>query len=83
MDDLLDRLLEQLEICLTQKFSCYIVKLSESKGSFFALIKKPTGKILKDDLKYLCDKVQYISENIYKKFAEDSKEFCYDFFPCF
>ena len=81
MDDLLDRLLEQLEINLTQKFPCYIVKVSEAKDSSFALIKKPSGKILKNDLMYLCDKVQFISENICKKFAEDSKEFCYGFFP--
>ena len=47
------------------------------------LVKKPRGKILNDDLKYLYDKVQYISENIYKKFAQDSKEFCYGFFPYF
>ena len=83
MDDLLDRFFEQLEISLTQTFPRYIVKVSQVKGSFFFLVKKSRGKILNDDLKYLCDKVQYISANIYKKFAEDSKEFCYGFFPYF
>ena len=64
MDNLLDRFLEQLEISLTQKFPRYIAKVSQVKGSFCVLIKKPRGKFLNDDLKYLCDKIQYISENM-------------------
>ena len=34
-------------------------------------------------MKNLCDKVQYISENIYKKLADDSKELFYGYFPYF
>ena len=42
MDDLIDIFFEQLS--LTQKFPRYIVKVSQVKSSFFALIKKPSGK---------------------------------------
>ena len=84
MDDLLNRFFEQLEKSLAQNFlATFSFKVSQVKGSLFVLIKKPRGKILNEDLKYFCDKVQYISENIYKKFAEDSKEFCYVVFPYF
>ena len=65
MDDLLDRFFEQLESSLSCRFPCYIVKVSQ--GLFFFLAKKPRGKILNEDLKYLCDNVWLISENIYKK----------------
>ena len=43
----------------------------------------PRGKILNDDLKYLCNNVQLISENIYKKFASYFQEFFYGFFSYF
>ena len=51
-------------------------------GAFFVLIKnkKSKGKILNDDLKYLCDTVQFISENTNRKFGEHYKEFCSGFF---
>ena len=74
MDNLLDRFFEQLEISLTQKFPRYAAKVSQVKGSFFTLIKKPRGIFLNDDLKYLCDKVQCISENI-KKLLKILKNF--------
>ena len=74
MDNLLDRFFEQLEISLTQKFPHYAAKVSQVKGSFFALIKKPREIFLNDDLKYLCDKVQCISENI-KKLLKILKNF--------
>ena len=83
MDDLLDRCFEQLGTSLDGKLSWYIDKISQVKVSFFVRIKKPRGKILNDDLNYLCDNVQRISENTYKKFAEHSIEFCYAFFPYF
>ena len=83
MDDLLDRFFEQLESSLTSKFPCYIVKISQNKGSLFNLIRKPRGKISNDDLKYLCDNVQLISEKRHKKFSEHSKEVCYGFSPYF
>ena len=83
MDDRPVIFFEQLESSLACKFPCHIVKVSQVKGSFFVLIKKPRGKILNEDLKYLCDNVQLISEKTYKEFAENSKEFCYGFFPYF
>ena len=83
MDDLLDRFFEQLESSLTSKFPRYIVKISQNKGSLFNLIRKPRGKISNDDLKYLCDNVQLVSEKRHKKFSEHSKEFCYGFSPYF
>ena len=41
MDDLLHRVFEQMESSLMRKFPCYIVKVSQVKGSFFVLIRKP------------------------------------------
>ena len=41
MDDLLHRVFEQMESSLIRKFPCYIVKVSQVKGSFFVLIRKP------------------------------------------
>ena len=89
MDDLLDRFFEQLESSLSLRFPHCIVKFSQVKGSFFVLVKKPRGKILNDNLKYLCNNVQLISENIYKKYAEEfmvknyAEEFSYGYFPYF
>ena len=75
MEDLLDRFLEQLETSLSPRFPHYIFKVSQVKGYFFVLVKNPGEKNLNGDLKYLCDNVQLISENIYKKHDSYSKEF--------
>ena len=48
-----------------------------SQGLFFVLVKKP------NDLKYLYDNVLLISEHIYKRYDEDSKELSYGYFPYF
>ena len=79
----MDELLDRLEFSFKCKFSHYIVKVSQVKGSFYVLKKKPRGKILKDNLKYFFDQVEYISEGIYRKLAEYFKEFSYNFFPYF
>ena len=39
MDDLLDRLFEQLETSLQHRFPRYIVKCSQVRGSFLFLLK--------------------------------------------
>lgn len=65
MEDLLDRFFEKLEASkkvppkfLPRKFHRYIVKVSQVKGSFYVLIKKPRGKILNDDLNNLFNDVK-------------------------
>ena len=75
MDDLLGRFFEQLESSLSRRFPRYIVKVSQVKCSFFVLVKKPRGKILNENLKYLCDNVQLISKNIYKNMFVILKSF--------
>ena len=81
MDELLDRFLERLEFSFRHEFSRYIIKVSEVKGSFYVLVKKPRAKILGENLRNLFDDVKYISEKIYNKFADDAKSFPYDYFP--
>ena len=44
----------------------YIVKVSQVKGSFYALIRKPKGKTLNEDLKNLINYVKNISEKNFK-----------------
>ena len=83
MGKLLERFSEELEFSCQREFSCYIVKVSENKGSFYVLAKKPRGKILGENLKKLLDKVKHISERIHNKFAEDSNSFGYNYFPYF
>ena len=83
MEDLLDRFYENMEFSLKRKFGRYIVKVSQVKGSFCVLIRKPRGKILNDDLNSMFENVKYISEKIYRKFAENSSSFRYKFFPYF
>ena len=53
MEDLLDRVYKKLEAPLERKFCRYIVKVSQVKGSFYVLIRKPRGKILNNDLNNL------------------------------
>ena len=81
MDELL--FFETLEFSFRREFSHFAIKVSKVKGSFYVLVKKPRGKILGDNLKHLFDEVKYISERIYHKFADDCKEFRYNYFPYF
>ena len=83
MEALLNRFYENMEFSLKRKFSRYIVKVSQVKGSFYILIRKPTGKILNEDLNFLFENVKCNSEKIYRKFAENSSSFRYKFFPYF
>ena len=64
MDELLDRFFERLEFSFHHEFSRYIIRVSEVKGSFYVLVKKPRGKILDDNLRNLFNDVKYISEKI-------------------
>ena len=59
------------------------MKVSQVKGSFFALVKKARVKNLNDDRKCLYDNVKCISENIYQKYAEYSRDLSYGYFPFF
>ena len=59
-DDLLDRFFERLEFGFCYEFSRYIIKVSEVKGSFYVLVKKPRGKILGDNLRNLFNSAKYI-----------------------
>ena len=83
MEALLDRFYEDLDSALWEMFWRYIVKVSELKGCFFVLVKKPRGKILNEDIKVLCDNVQKISEVIYRKYPCNSSEFERQYFPYF
>ena len=73
--------LDRLEFSFHHEFSRYYIKVSQVKGSFYVLVKKPRGKILGDNLKNLFNDVTYIPEKIYNKFADDSKSFRYNYFP--
>ena len=81
MEDLLDRFYENIEFSLKRKFSRYIVKVSQVKGSFYVLIRKPREKILNVDSNFMFENVKYISEKICRKFTENSSSFRYKFFP--
>ena len=83
MEDLLDRFFENLELHLQRKFPHYIVKVSQVKGSFYVLVRKPRGKISNNDLKILFKQVKSISNKMYDKFSENSSIFRYNFFPYF
>ena len=83
MEDLLDRFYETMEFSMKQKFNRYIVKLSQVKGSFYVLIRKPRGKILGDDLRFMIENVKYLAEKIYRNFARHSSDFRYKCFPYF
>ena len=75
MEALLDRLFESLESNLQYEFLRYIVKVSQVKESFYVLIKKPRGKILRDNMKQAFKDVKYLSENLYKRFSNQSTTF--------
>ena len=70
MDDLLDRFFEKLESSLKREFYQYIVKILQINGSFYVLIRKPRGNILRNDLNILFEKVGNISKYVYKKNCE-------------
>ena len=67
MDDLLARFFEKIESSLKREFYQYIMKISQVKGSFYMLIRKPRGKILGDDLNILFEKVGGIYQSMYTK----------------
>lgn len=84
-ENLLDRFYEALELFIKRKFDTYgyIVKIPQVKGSFYGLIRRPRGKILHENLKYMIDNINYISEKNYRRFARHSNRFRYNFFPYF
>ena len=63
MDDLSDQFYELMKKSLKENFWMYIVKISQVKGSFYLLIRKPRGKILNQNLKNVIDTVKNISDN--------------------
>ena len=60
MKDLLDIFFENLKFRLQRKSPRYIVKVSQVKGSFYVLVRKPRDKILKNDLEILFKHVKRI-----------------------
>ena len=80
---MLDRFFEELEACLKRSFPRYIVKASQLGESFIVLVKRPKGKILKNDRAFLCKRVQQISQDIYRKYAGNCTKFSYKYFPYF
>ena len=83
MEALLDRLFETLEIHLQKKFLQYILNVSQIKGSFYFLIRKPRGKILTTDLEILFRRVKSIPNKVYHKCSRISSMFRYRYFPYF
>ena len=82
MENLLDSLFDKLEQTFKNKFSDYIVKVSEMKRLFYVLIRKPRGKILNKNLVDMFDSVKSLSEKICFEHAELSTTFRYRYFPC-
>ena len=83
MEDLLDRFYDKLESSLKRKYNRYVVKVSQAKGWFYVLVRKPRGKILNEELDILYKDVKNISTKVYNRFAEDSSTFRHNFFPFF
>ena len=83
MDQALDKLFETLEFDIQREFSRYYVKISQVKGSFYVLIRKPRRKILSETFKNMADDVKYISEKVCRKFSKQSSRFRYKYFPYF
>ena len=81
MENLLDSFFDKLEQTFKNKSSDYIVQVSEVKGSFYVLIRKPRGKILNENLVDMFDSVKSLSEKIYSEYAELSTTFRYRCFP--
>ena len=80
MDNLLDRFFEELEARLKLKFPRYIIKVSQLNGSSFVLVKRLRGKILNDNKLFLYDTVQRLSEDSYKKYADNCNKFSHNYF---
>ena len=80
MEAFLNRLFKTLEIHLLKKSPQYIVNVSQIKGSFYVLIGKPRGKILKTDLEILFRRVKSISNKVYNKYSRKSSIFRYRYF---
>ena len=70
MNDLLDRFFDTMEFSMKRKFNMYNVKVLQVKGSFYVLIRKPRGKILGDDYRFMTENLKYLSEKIYGSFAK-------------
>ena len=83
MDQALDKLFETLEFNIQREFSRYHVKISQVKGSFYVLIRKPRRNILGEIFKNMADDVKYISEKVCRKFSKQSSRFRYKYFPYF
>ena len=83
MDALLDRLHEDIEYSVKNRFKGYIKKVSELNSSFFVLVKRYRGKILGDIQKELFDDLKAITEDIHKDYTLRSKEFEREYFPYF
>ena len=81
MENLLDSFFDKLEQTFKNKSSDYIVQVSEVKGSFYVLIRKPRGKILNEILVDMFDSVKSLSEKIYSEYAELSTTFRHRYFP--
>ena len=83
MNVLLDRLYEDIQLTVKKHFKGYIVKVSELKSSFFVLIKRYRGKVLRERWKFLFDTLKLKTEDIYRDYASKSKNFEQEYFPYF
>ena len=57
MDELLDRFFDRLGFSFRLEFSHFVIKVSQVKGSFYVLVRKPREKILGDNFKNLLMKL--------------------------
>ena len=80
MRDLLDECFETLEVKFQEKFPRMIFKISEVRGSFYMLKKKPRGKVPRDNMKRLFEDIKYLLEKVYMQFSDLSKSFQRRFF---
>ena len=83
MDALLDRFYEVIEQTVKSNFKEYYVTVSQMNYSFFVLLKRRRGKILREKRKFLFDELKKISEEIYNKYCSFSKLFERQHFPYF
>ena len=83
MDALLDRLYENIEYSVKNRFKGYIIKVSELNSLFFVLVKRYRGKILGDRQNKSSGDLKAITEDIYKNYAYKSTEFEREYFPYF
>ena len=79
MHQILYKFFETLEFNIQREFSYYNVKVSQVRGSFYVLIRKPRGKILGETFKTMADDVKYIPEKVKRKFFEQSNRFRYKY----